>query len=495
MGRRARGLRRLAAALLAALPAGPGCVRPAAPGDLRVAIHSDPVRLDPHLQNEVLTHAVLGNLYEAVTSFDLDAHVHPGLASWENPDDFTCRLRVREGARFSDGRPVEAADLAASLERARSHPRSHLRSYLVEVDSINVVDARTVAVHTTRPLPVLLNRLAFVYVAPRDAPDEIREPVGSGPYRLAAYERGRLLRLEPRPDEPRARGARAVEFLVVPDARERSELLLSGRADLVFDLAPGDVDRVESAACCRVAHRTSTIVVYLALSAADPRFRDPRVREAIDLAIDRRRLVERSFLGRAQPATQMTSPGVFGHDPGLPPAVHDLERARALLAEAGGGFPVTLEQRVGREHGELARQLGQLGLQVTVRSWPWPELYPRLQARRIQLYHGGVAATTGDASDVLQTFLHSPDPQRGYGTTNSSGFSDAQVDALVEQAGSTTKLVDRRRLLQEALRRAREQRFLLPLVVPEDLYGVRRGLAWEPRLDRRLLAAEVGAAR
>ena len=96
---------------------------------------------------------------------------------------------------------------------------------------------------------------------------------------------------------------------------------------------------------------------------------------------------------------------------------------------------------------------------------------------------------------MLQTFLHSPDPQRGYGTTNSSGFSDAQVDALIEQAGSTVSLSDRRRLLQAALRRAREQRFLLPLVVPEDLYGVRRGLAWEPRLDRRLLAAEVGAAR
>lgn len=495
MGRRASGRGRLAAALASAWLAGAGCARPPAPADLRIAIHSDPITLDPHLQNEVLTHAVLGNLYEAATSIDGEAQARPGLATWENPDELTCRLHIRAGARFSDGRPVEAADLAASLERARSHPRSHLRSYLVEVEAITALDARTVEIRTTRPLPVLLNRLAFVYVVPRDAPQEVRQPVGSGPYRLAAYEHGRRLRLEPRADDPRARGARPVELLVVPDARERGDLLLAGRADLVYDLAPGDVARVEAAPCCRVAHRTSTIVNYLALSATDRHFQDPRVREAIDLALDRRRLVERAFLGHAQPATQMAAPGVFGHDPGIAPPVHDLARARQLLAEAGGGFPVTLEQRAGREHGELALQLSALGLQVAARSWPWPELYPRLQARQIQLYHGGVAATTGDASDVLQTFLHSPDPARGYGTTNSSGFSDAQVDALVEQAGSTTDLAKRRQLLQEALRRAREQRFLLPLLVPEDLYGLRRDLAWVPRLDRRLLAVEVRAAR
>jgi len=496
MGRRS-GLVGLAAGLALAALAGASCSRRPAWDTLRVAIHSDPISLDPHLQNEILTHAVLGNVYEAATAFDHDAQVRPGLTAWENPDELTCRLRIRPGARFSDGRPVEAADLAFSLERARSHPRSHMRSYLVEVDRVTAVDARTVEIRTARPLPVLLNRLAFVYVLPRDSPEEVRAPVGSGPYHLAAYERGRRLLLSPRADDPRAAGALPVEFLIVPEARRRTELLLAGQADLVFDLAPEDVARLERAPCCRAASRTSTVVSYLALSSSDARFRDARVREAIDLALDRRLIAERSFGGRAQPATQMAAPGVFGHDPRIAGPARDLARARALLAEAGypSGFAVTVEHREGRDHAELARQLAELGLQVDVRSWPWTELYPRLQERRIQVYYGGVAATTGDASDVLATFLHTLDAQRGYGATNSSGFSHPGVDALIEQSSFTTDLTERRQLLQRALRLAREERYLLPLVVPDDVYGLRRGLAWEPRLDRRLLAGDVRLAR
>jgi peptide/nickel transport system substrate-binding protein len=497
VGRRRGLVGRLAAGLALAALLGASCSRRQAFDTLRVAIHSDPISLDPHLQNEILTHAVLGNVYETATAFDLDAHVHPGLATWENPDDLTCRLHIRPGARFSDGRPVEAADLAFSLERARSHPRSHMRSYLVEVRSITALDAHTVEIGTVRPLPVLLNRLAFVYVVPRDAQADVREPVGSGPYRVAAYERGRRLRLEPRADDPRAAGALPVEFVIVPEAGRRTELLLAGQVQMVFDLAPGDVARVEQAACCRVATRGSTVVNYLALSSTDTRFQDARVRQAIDLALDRRLIAERSYGGRAQPASQMAAPGVFGHDPQIAVPERDLERARALLAEAGfpRGFPVTLEHREGRDHSEIVRQLTELGLQVGVRSWPWAELYPRLQEHSIQSYYGGVGATTGDASDVLQTFLHSLDAARGYGATNSSGFADAAVDTLIEQAGSTADLRDRRRLLQQALRLARDDRYLLPLVVADDLYGLRRDLKWAPRLDRRLLAVEVRPGR
>ncbi len=497
MGRRGGLVGRLSAALALASLAGASCSTRPAFDALRVAIHSDPISLDPHLQNEDLTHAVLGNVYEAATAFDRDAQVRPGLATWENPDELTCRLRIRPGARFSDGRAVEAADLAFSLERARSHPRSHMRSYLVEVSRISTVDTRTVEIRTARPLPVLLNRLAFIYVVPRDAPEDVREPVGSGPYRLAAYERGRRLHLEPRADDPRAAGARPVEFLIVGEAQRRTDLLLAGQADMVFDLGPEDVGRVEQARCCRVATRTSTVVTYLALLSSDARFQDARVRQAIDLALDRRLIAERSFGGRAQPASQMVAPGVFGHDPEIAVPVRDLERARALLAAAGfpAGFPVTVEHREGRDHSELERQLTELGLQVDVRSWPWTELYPRLQERHIQVYYGGVAATTGDASDVLQTFLHSVDVRRGYGTTNSSGFSSPAVDALIEQSSFTTDLKERRQLLKQALRLARDERYLLPLVVPDDVYGLRRELKWQPRLDRRLLAVEVRPAR
>ncbi|MCM2258508.1 MAG: ABC transporter substrate-binding protein [Vicinamibacteria bacterium] len=486
--------RSLLACLLAAGLAG-ACSAPPREGPLRIALHGDPVSLDPHSQNEILSQAVLGNVYDTLVGFDRHLKVRPGLARrWENPDELTWRFHLDPAARFHDGRAVQSADVVASLERARQ-PGRDVASFLVEIQAVRGLDPLTVELVTRRPFAVLLNKLAFAPIVPRDAPAKITRPLGSGPYRFGSFEPGRRLQLElVAGDWHRPPATLAMEFVPVADAGARADALLRGEFDAVIDLPALRVQEIDKSACCRVAVVASATVEYVHLNpAVDPRFADSRLREAIDLALDREGLVDAVTAGHGIVATQAVSPGVFGFDPELPAVRRDVARARALLKEAGypEGLELTLEYREGRDGAEIARALGEAGIRVRLAQARWSELYPRLVAREVGFYYGGVVASTADASDVLDSFLHSFDPASGYGATNLGNYDNPELDRLVEQASTVRELSARRGLLQAALRLATADRFVLPLIVPADLYGLRRDLHWEPSLALTIPGREM----
>jgi peptide/nickel transport system substrate-binding protein len=232
---------------------------------LRLVLHSDPQGLDPHLHDEVFTHSVLDNIYDSLAEFDASMKVVPALAtSWDNPDELTWRFQLRPGVLFQDGRRLEAADVVASLERARTHPQSKMSAYLVEVASVNAVDSATVEIHTRRPYPILLNKLTFIAIVPRDAPARIELPVGTGPYRFVSYAPGKQLELQtfagswhPGAREP------VVDIGFESDARRRVEALLLHHADIVAELPYPYADRVAATAGLAVRSSFGLAVTYL----------------------------------------------------------------------------------------------------------------------------------------------------------------------------------------------------------------------------------------
>lgn len=464
---------------------------------LRLAIHSEPLSLDPHFHNEALTFSVLRNVYEALTTFGPSMNVLPALAErWENPDDVTWRFVLRDGVRFHDGRPLTATDVVASLERARRHPRTGFSSYLVAVREIRAVDPRTVELVTVRPYPILLNKLAFVMVVPADAPgdEEIREPIGTGAYRLVSSRPGAGVELErfagywrELPAEPR------VELLPIPDPEERVRRLLAGEVDLIEDLPASSAPRLQAAPCCRVASLDSLLVEYLVTRPDRPPFDDPRVRRAVDLALDRRRLVDQVLGGFGAPLGQIVGRNVFGHDPEMLPTERDLDAARTLLVEAGypDGLDVELELRAGRAHETLVAQLAEAGIRVTVRARPWAEVYARLEAGEVGFYLGGVIAVSADASDIFDSMVHTRDPEHGYGQNNFFGYANPELDALVQSSGVALDMLERRAELRRGLRLLAADRVYLPLYTAHEIYGVRRDLEWEPRGDGFLGVSEM----
>lgn len=487
---------RKAWAVLAILSSlGPGaCRKETAP--VRVAIHSAPLSFDPHLQDEVLTSGVLANLYDALTEFDQESRIRPALAvEWRNPDDRTWIFHLRPGVRFHDGRPLVSEDVVFSLERARTNPRTGFASYLVEVEHVKALDSLTVEILTKQPFAAFLAKLSMIQIVPRGSPETITRPVGTGSYRLASYEAGKTVELLPAESDWRATPARVpLSFVVEREPKRRLERLLSGEVDLAAGLSEEAVAVLGKSPGFRAAIRPGSVVEYLHLARVEPRFRDRRVREAIDLAIDRLDFIVRAHHGLGQPVGQLVSPGVFGWAADLKPSVRDLPRARRLLAEAGfpGGFDVVLEHRRGRRADIVAEQLAEAGIRATPRESLWPDLHERLRRGEVGFYLGGVVPQTGESSDVLDGFVHTRDEARGYGITNHSRYSNPRADALIEEAATMPVMLRRRDLLQEAMRVVMADLDFVPIAGLYDVYGVRDGVRFTPRLDVKLLGREIG---
>ncbi len=480
-------------ALLILAGCGPRALVPGRP--LTIAFHSAPQSLDPHLHDEASTHSILGHIYDTLIAFNGDARLQPALAeSWENPDDLTWRFQLRPGVVFHDGRPLEAADVVASLERARSVPRGMAAGYVIEVAQVRALDTRSVEIVTRRPYPILLNKLAFVAIVPRDAPARIEHPIGTGPYQFVSYTPGVVMDLEAFPRRWRAPDIEPqLRLLFVSDVAERLAKLLSGDADVATDLPVADIARVSESKCCTVRSRGGLGVAYLQLPVDRKPWSDLRVRRAVSLALDREALARRVLGGQGSAAGQMVPPQVFGFAPDIVPPARDVQAARRLLAEAGypQGLDLDVEFRAGPNLAELRGELAEAGIRCRLVPRSWSELYPRLVAGQAAGYYGGWQCPSGDASDLLDQKVHSKGGPEGYGASNFNGYSNPRLDQLIEQSAATLDMVERRRKLEAAMHVLSDDLGLVPLMVVGNVYGVRRDLEWQPRVDARVCAWEM----
>ena len=480
-------------------PAGASGLASATARVLRIGLHSGPVTLDPHRHDEAVTRSVLGHVYETLVGFDANMAIVPQLAlRWENPSDLVWRLFLRPGVTFHDGRPFTAVDAVASLERARTLAGSRASGYLVALREARAVDDTILELVTLRPYPILLNKLAFVAMVPRDAPGEITAPIGTGPYRFASLVPGRQMVLDAWSGYWGGPPAVAqVELAFLAESTARVDQLLAGTLDLVHEVAAADLPRLAAGAGgrrgVRVEARPGLLVTYLHLRADRPPFADRRVRRAVSLAFDRRRLVDELLAGTGTPAGQMLTRHVFGYEPAIAPPEQDVASAKRLLADAGyaNGLDLDLEFRPGRELAPIVSQLAAVGIRARLVPRPWPEMYARLASGAVDFFLGGWACSSGDASDFFDSMVHTASPAGGFGDSNFSGYRNPILDGLIEKSGMTLDMGERRQTLRQALAIVVDDLPAVPLMVPHALYGVRDDVVWQPRLDGRVYAAEM----
>jgi peptide/nickel transport system substrate-binding protein len=464
---------------------------------LRIAIYTDPLTLDPHARNEVLTFSVLRNLYEALTAFDAGTRVGPALAtSWENPDELTWIFHLRNGVTFHNGQPMTARDVVFSLNRAHSASRSNVSTYLVATERVRALDSSTVEITTARPYPILLHKLAFVFIVPAGSPDDIRQPIGTGPYRLVSYQPGRKVQLQAfdhywggPPSE------RAVEFLPVRDQEERVRRLLAGEIDIAQDPGFENIERVRQAPGCKIGEQDSLSVSFLLMRGDLAPFNDARVRRAVSLALDRPALVRTALHGAGAPLGQMVSRSVFGYARDLAPTRPDLAGARALLAAAGHphGLDLDLHVREGRtlEAAAAVRQLSAVGLRIHLIEHPWAVLFPRLLSGNIGFYFGAWFCLSGDASDLWDAMVHSPSPASGYGASNFNQFRSRNLDTVIEESSTTVDQLTRRSELQHLMHALMDDGSFIPLYSRSVLFGLRENVDWVVRHDGLVIASNV----
>ncbi len=472
------------------------------PAPVAVTLDRVPSTLDPHHHNELVGWSLLCNFYDALVRFSPEMKLEPALAeSWSVLDGNRVRFALRRGVRFADGVPFGSADVVASYVRALRDPQSGIRHQLVGIRRVVADGDGAVVFETTAPAPTLVNRLAFLFIVPHAeaARPEITRPLGTGPYRFVERRRDGGIVAEGWAGWHAMPDVRNVVFSFVENEEERGRQFLAGGVDVSARVADDELGEIDRRQGLRAEPQPSLVVQLLVVApqAANGETRralaDRRVRRAMLLAIDRAGLVGRVFRGNGAVASQFVHPVVFGYDPDVSALPYDVPQARRLLADAGfaGGFSVDLA------HGsippayvaEVVDDLGRLGIRVRPTRYSLSELLRRAQAGELPLLTYGRACTTGDASEFLDSSVHSGEAERGLGIENFSGASDPATDALLDAADCELDPNRRLALLQQAQRRVLESLPILPLTVRSEFVGMSARVDVPVRYDGWLWAA------
>jgi len=470
---------------------------PSEPGPRTLVIGqaTSAITLDPHGSDQTNTAGALSHFYETLVTFGTEMELRPLLAErWENPSETVWRFHLRRGVAFHDGRPFTAEDAVFSIERAR-RPESHVAYQLTTVAQVRATSPLTLEIVTTRPSPLLLNRLIYVPIMPRPTVAEgASEPLGTGPYRFVSGEPGGTLVGRRFDGYWGARPAfEEVQIVALPSDQDRATAVGAGRAGIVAQFPVDHWDESASART-RLVSRRGLAVVYLGLSfrKGSP-FADRRAREALALAIDRNAIVREAMRGLGSPLDQLVPPWVAGHSSALKPVPHDLDRARRLLASAGFKHGLSAPLFVQSNHADVAHgvaaQLAEIGVHFDLNVVPQKDFYERWSSEELPASVFGWSAATGDASAAFEPLLHSP--SAGLGRFNRFGYENPRLDELIAQADAARSPEDRRVPLDEAARLVQTDWPVIPLALRHDLYAVRTDLEFRPRLDRRVRAMDV----
>lgn len=490
-----RGMRLVGVMVLALLSA------LAAAQVLVTALPLNPTSLDPHRAIEGYSFMVTNQLYDTLLRLGDDGAIEPGLAvAWSRPEPTVLRLELRRGVRFHDGRPLDAAAVAASLRRLADPATGARGAFLVAtIDDIVVVDDHTLDLVSDPPFVPLLANLTFpatAIVPPGAGPELGRAPVGTGPFRFVAWREGEVVEIAADPDYWGGAPALAgVHYRVIPEAAARLIAFRAGDLHLIHDLAADAFLALEGEPGVALGRYPSDRTTYLGMNVEHPVLGDPRVRSAIAHALDRQLLVDALFSGLALPPVGPLSPLVRYALDAPDDRPYDPARARELLREAGAeGTRLVLDMATDGGLEDVAQYvqaaLAEIGLRVELRIHEFATLLEIVTSPDAELTLGFWGSDTLDPHFMLSMALHS----REIGSNNTSRYASDAFDALLERGAATEDGPERAAAYREAQELALADLPMLPLYHHVGTFAKRGGLEGE-RLPGSSFQLDLRGAR
>ena len=437
-------------------------------GGVLQMLGSDPPTLDPHQTGDATSSRYVLEVFGGLLTIDPALAIVPDLAQdWSvDPDGMGYTFRLNPAASFHDGRRVTADDAQWSFERA-ADPATEapavdiflgdivgvtdkLNGAADSISGISVIDAGTLRVETDAPKPYFLSKLTYpsAFVLDRANVETgrgwVNSPNGTGPFILSEYEPGVLMRLD-RFDGYHLGPAKvdAVEFNL---AGGNGMLMYENDEIHVGRVGVGLLEGLRDPAnpLHNQLHRGTPQfdVSYIGMNTSEPPFDDLNVRLALNYAIDRETLTQVLLEDTAIPAKGILPPGFPGYNPGLAGYEYDPDKARQLLADSKYGsdpasYPpitITLPGSFGSSISTemeviLATWEEQLGIRMDLLQTEWATYLEDLRERRFQIF-GGLAwiADYPDPENFLDVLFHSES------SNNHTGYSDPELDALLERA-------------------------------------------------------------
>jgi peptide/nickel transport system substrate-binding protein len=487
---------------------------------VRVGIADAPLDWNPGRTRASVGSSLLDSVYERLVDLNSDGDPIPALATgwvWVEPNRW--RFTLRPGVRFHNGEAFDAATAKRNLEAQRDDFRSASRTWLIGIERIDVTADLTLEIITTSPDAELPLALAW---AGRMAPSEagfdgagyreaqLLQPVGTGPYRLVAWGRGRPALLEANPDWWGGQVAVAsIEVLPIDDPEARLAGLLAGELGLISD-PPAGARAAHAIGALELLALPDQRLIYLLMDSyrelggpapagspgvnpGEPNpLRDPLVRRALSLALDREALVTEVWHGLAVPSALPILSGSWGAIDAPTPPRPDRAAARALLAEAGypDGFDLRLVAMVGViPKAEAVMAWVVEGLRaVGVRATLEVPAYEVAARRYTSLDVSMGIASWGGLSTPRRAWMgmFGSDPATDYfGGQNIGRFIDREINALLGAINLEMETEARQALHAAVMARHLEVTPTLPLYLSVHLLALTPGYTIEARgMDR-----------
>lgn len=470
-----------------------------APGDaIVVGSIGDASRLLPILVTDTSSGDITGLLFNGLLKYNERLEIVGDLAeSWTvSEDGLTILFHLRPNVRWQDGTPLTAEDAQFTYQKlVDPNVRTPFSSSYELIESVEVLDPLTLRVRYKEPFAPALESW-MIGIIPKHLLEHedlnttplLRRPVGHGPYRFVRWKTGELIELAANPDyfEHRPYISRYL-YRIIPDTATQFLELLTGGIDL-SGLTPLQYTRQTAGPYMQRAYRKfrypSFGFTYLGYNLQDARFRDVRVRQAINRAIDKQGLIDGVLYGLGSVATGPYPKESWAYDPSVAPEPYDLKAAAALLAEAGWSdhdgdgwldkdgqpfrFTILTNQGndVRRQVAELVQQqLKALGIDVKIKVIEWSTfVHEFIDKRRFEtVLLGWSLSRDPDLYDIF----HSSKTKEG--EYNFVGYANPEVDALLVQGRRTFGLKERAAIYHQVHRKLYEDQPYTFLFVGDSL--------------------------
>lgn len=433
-------------------------------------IESSPASLDPRVGTDAQAEHIDSLLFDALVRRDEHFGLQPFLATtWQNPDPLTWVFHLRTDARFHDGRPLTSRDVKFTIDSILNGTVISVKAgSFTTLDHIDAHNPDTVVFHLKTPDPALPFNLcdgAIGIVPYGSGRDFFRHPVGSGPFQFVSQQLDRdvVIARAPtywgqRPNIPRIR------FAVVPDATTRALELEKASADIESNALPAD----EVYALGRDSHLAiddgpGTVLNYIVFNTRDPLLRDPRIRTAIALAINRPLLIQALYRGEARLAESLLPPEHWAWTT-TSPHNYDPAAANLLLDQAGYhrdahgirfhlGMKTSNDETVRLIAVAIQEQLTRIGIALDLRSYEFATFYADLTRGAFQLAPSRWIGGNENPDIFRYAYSTAAFPPHG---GNRGFYSATEMDRLIADATTTTdrnqQIADYQKIQQLAAR-------------------------------------------
>lgn len=469
------------------------------------AITSEPGSLDPQGVVGSGQNVLLPYLFDTLVYRDIDNSYQPYLAEkWDTaPDGKQLTFTLRENVKFHDGTPLDAEAVKFTFDRLiEQGQKSVLASAVSVIDTIEVVDPRTIRFHFKEPSSTFIGSLSLPYagiVSPSAVQAEGeafgQKPVGTGAFMFEKWEPGVAITLVKNPDYAwgpstvKNQGAPALDrlvFKIIPDAAQQVAAFQAGEIDMIFINQPSHLKTLQSDPNAEVVDTTLNSIVYLGFNVKKPPFDDVRVRQALSHAVNKQEIVDIALGGIGQPIFAPIAPTLPGYDASLKSYElgFDLDKAKSLLAEAGfeqaadGSwtkdgqaltFAILTSTRPPNQAiaTVLQSQMKALGITVEINTL---DSTAAQEAATQGNYDVMLWRYDWNDADVLRIYLSSS----RIGRTNRNFYSNPEVDQLLEQAAHEMDEAARNQLYSQAQQLILQDAVWQPLYTPKDYMAIRK---------------------